>query len=106
MSTHPRRSAVLVAAAAGVIGAAVSDAQLWALRAAGIHVVEPKGGNAIASLFNTLQANWEWLIFTAAGLALAFVFGLMAFGSQRAPDRVFQIGAGLIGLLFIPTILH
>lgn len=106
MSTHPRHRAGLIAAAAGVIAVAMTDAQLWALKGAGLHVAEPPGGAAIARLFSTLQANWEWFIFIAAGLVLAFAFGMMAFGSQRAPDRIFTVGGGLLGLLFIPTILH
>jgi multidrug transporter EmrE-like cation transporter len=55
---------------------------------------------------STLQANWEWLILTGIGLALAIVFGLVIFGSQRAPEHVFRIAGGIIGIVVvIPAVL-
>lgn len=106
MSIHlPRRLAPIASFAVGV-AAAVGAFQLWALRAAGLNVVKPDGGTAIAQIVGQLQANWEWLIMTGIGLALAIVFGLVIFGSQRAPEHVFRIAAGIIGLIVvIPAIL-
>jgi hypothetical protein len=91
--------AVGVSAAAGVV-------QLWALKAAGLNIAEPDGGGAISGIINTLQANWEWLILTGIGLALSIVFGLVVFGSQRAPEHAFRIAGGIIGIVVvIPAVL-
>jgi multidrug transporter EmrE-like cation transporter len=80
--------------------------QLWALKAAGLVGVEPSGGDALASLVSTLQSNWEWLIMTGVGLAMMIVVGLVIFGSQRAPEHVFRIAGGIVGILvIIPAVL-
>jgi len=90
-------------AAASVLAASM---QLWALKAAGLNIAEPDGGGAISGIINTLQANWEWLILTGIGLALSIVFGLVVFGSQRAPEHVFRIAGGIIGIVVvIPAVL-
>jgi hypothetical protein len=100
-----RRVMALAATAAGVAGA-VCAFELWALKAAGLNIVKPEGGDAISQIVGQLQANWEWLIMTGIGLALAIVFGLVIFGSQRAPEHVFRIVGGIIGLIVvIPAIL-
>jgi hypothetical protein len=86
--------------------ATLSVFQLWALKAAGLVGVEPSGGDALSSLVSTLQSNWEWLIMTGVGLAMTIVVGLVIFGSQRAPEHVFRIAGGIVGILvIIPAVL-
>lgn len=95
----------LLALAVGA-NAALASLQLWALKAAGLNIAEPAGGGAISGIITTLQANWEWLILTGIGLALSIVFGLVVFGSQRAPEHVFRIAGGIIGIVVvIPAVL-
>jgi hypothetical protein len=95
--------------AVGVIAlaaTAVGDLPLCALKAAGLVGTEPSGGDALASLIATLQSNWEWLIATGVGLAMMIVVGLVIFGSQRAPEHVFRIAGGIVGILvIIPAVL-
>ena len=77
-----------------------------ALKAAGFTGSVPVGGKAIKSLISTLQSNWEWLIATGVGLVLVVVAGLMMFGSQRAPDHLFRVIAGVLMILVvIPAVL-
>ncbi len=55
---------------------------------------------------STLQCNCEWLIVTGVGLAMMIVVGLVIFGSQRAPEHVFRIAGGIVGILvIIPAVL-
>lgn len=66
----------------------------------------PVGGRVIKGLVSTLQSNWEWLIASGVGLVLVVVAGLMMFGSQRAPDHLFRVIAGvLLILVVIPAVL-
>jgi hypothetical protein len=96
-----RVAAVLTAAAI-----ASGSSHLLALKAAGLVGTEPSGGDALASLISTLQSNWEWLIATGVGLAMMIVVGLVIFGSQRAPEHVFRIAGGIVGILvIIPAVL-
>jgi type IV secretory pathway VirB2 component (pilin) len=77
-----------------------------ALKAAGFTGKVPVGGKVIQGLISTLQSNWEWLIATGVGLVLIVVAGLMMFGSQRAPDHVFRVIAGVLMILVvIPAVL-
>jgi hypothetical protein len=83
-----------------------AGSQLAALRAAGFTGKVPVGGKVIQGLIHTLQSNWEWLIATGVGLVLVVVAGLMMFGSQRAPDHLFRVIAGVLMILVvIPAIL-
>src|ERR1700722_11748766 len=103
--THHRR-ALLEGAAVVVLAAVVIVGQLWALKAAGLTVAEPSGGESINGRVATLQANWEGLVMTGVGLALAIVAGLVIFGSQRAPEHVFRIAGGIVMLIVvIPAVL-
>ena len=80
--------------------------ELAALKAAGFTGTAPVGGKVIESLVSTLQSNWEWLIATGVGLVLVVVAGLMMFGSQRAPDHMFRVIAGILMILVvIPAVL-
>jgi hypothetical protein len=80
--------------------------ELAALKAAGFTGKVPVGGRVIQDLIHTLQSNWEWLIATGVGLVLVVVAGLMMFGSQRAPDHLFRVIAGVLMILVvIPAIL-
>jgi hypothetical protein len=89
-------------AAAGLIG----SAQLWALKAAGLSGVAPKGGGAFAGLVRTLQQNWTWLVSTGLGLVLVLIAGLMVAGSRQAPDWLFRvIGGIMLILVVIPAVL-
>jgi multidrug transporter EmrE-like cation transporter len=43
---------------------------------------------------------------TGVGLAMMIVVGLVIFGSQRAPEHVFRIAGGIVGILvIIPAVL-
>jgi multidrug transporter EmrE-like cation transporter len=104
-AVHPVACRLTQIAAVSAI-ATVGSNQLWALKAAGLIGVEPSGGDALASLVSTLQSNWEWLIMTGVGLAMMIVVGLVIFGSQRAPEHVFRIAGGIVGILvIIPAVL-
>jgi hypothetical protein len=108
--THPRRlvsgSAPLASAGAAVTATLVT-LHLEALKAAGLNVAKPVGGTVLATLINTLQANWNWLLITGVGLIIAVIAGLVMFGSQRAPEHVFRIAGGLALLIVVgPAVLH
>ncbi len=95
------RTAALSAAAGGACAA-----QLWALKAAGLAGVSPKGGGAFAGLVRTLQQNWTWLVSTGLGLVLVLIAGLMVAGSRQAPDWLFRvIGGIMLILVVIPAVL-
>jgi hypothetical protein len=95
--------AVRVSAA---LAALYATGELAALKAAGFTGQVPAGGSVIKSLVRTLQSNWEWLIATGVGLVLVVVAGLMMFGSQRAPDHLFRVIAGVLMILVvIPAVL-
>ena len=83
-----------------------SSAQLWALKAAGLSGVAPRGGGAFAGLVRTLQQNWTWLVSTGLGLVLVLIAGLMVAGSRQAPDWLFRvIGGIMLILVVIPAVL-
>jgi uncharacterized membrane protein len=95
----PILSAVTIAMGCGVL-------QLAALKAAGFTGSAPKGASVITKLVSTLSSNWEWLIATGVGLVLVLIAGLMMFGSQRAPDHLFRVIAGImLVLVVIPAVL-
>jgi hypothetical protein len=92
----------VLSAAAGVATAA----ELWALKAAGLAGVAPKGGGAFAGLVRSLQQNWTWLVSTGLGLVLVLIAGLMVAGSRQAPDWLFRvIGGIMLILVVIPAVL-
>ena len=96
-------SAIRVSAA---LAALYAGSELAALKAAGFTGQVPVGGKVIQSLISTLQSNWEWLIATGVGLVMVVVAGLMMFGSQRAPDHLFRVIAGVLMILVvIPAVL-
>lgn len=83
-----------------------SSTRLWALKAAGLSGVAPKGGGAFAGLVRTLQHNWTWLVSTGLGLVLVLIAGLMVAGSRQAPDWLFRvIGGIMLILVVIPAVL-
>jgi integral membrane sensor domain MASE1 len=89
-----------------VLAVLYASGELAALKAAGFTGQVPVGGKVIRGLIHTLQSNWEWLIATGVGLVLVIVAGLMMFGSQRAPDHLFRVIAGVLMILVvIPAIL-
>ncbi|HUO69717.1 MAG TPA: hypothetical protein VMU39_02990 [Solirubrobacteraceae bacterium] len=95
--------AIRVGAALAAIHA---TGELAALKAAGFTGQVPTGGKVIKDLVGTLQSNWEWLIATGVSLVLVVVAGLMMFGSQRAPDHMFRVIAGVLMILVvIPAVL-
>ncbi len=98
-----RLLAPLVAATAMESAAAPS---LWALKAAGLSGIAPRGGGAFAALVRTLQENWTWLVSTGLGLVLVLIAGLMVAGSRQAPDWLFRvIGGIMLILVVIPAVL-
>lgn len=104
--SRPLSPLVLIAAAAGALALLGGASELAALKAAGLTGQMPVGGAVIQHLISTLQQNWIWLVVTGVSLALFLVFGLMALGSQRAPDYAVRIGAGVAGILIVaPAIL-
>ncbi|HEX8157213.1 MAG TPA: hypothetical protein VF526_07485 [Solirubrobacteraceae bacterium] len=92
-----------------VVLASIGDADpvgLAGLKAAGLTGAPPPNAKLIESLIGTMTSNWLWLVATGVGLVLVLVSGMLAFGSQRAPDVLFRViaGIGLI-LVVIPTAL-
>jgi hypothetical protein len=79
---------------------------MWALKAAGLHGLAPKGGGAFAGLVRTLEQNWIWLVATGLGLVLVLIAGLMVSGSRSAPDWLFRvIGGIMLILVVVPAVL-
>jgi hypothetical protein len=105
MRLHRRSQTRAIRLGAALAGLYVSG-ELAALKAAGFTGQVPVGGKVIKDLIGTLQSNWEWLIATGVGLVLVVVAGLMMFGSQRAPDHLFRVIAGVLMILVvIPAVL-
>ncbi len=101
-----RGGRVAVCVVLAVAPLCVVTLQLAALRAAGLTGVAPQGGGVITTLISTLTSNWEWLIGTGVGMVLMIIAGLMIFGSQRAPDYLFKVIAGIMLILIvIPAVL-
>jgi hypothetical protein len=97
------RSSYVFAAAVTLAGRVAGMA---ALRAAGLNGTAPPNAAIWRRLISTLTSNWEWLIGTGVGLVLTLIAGLMMAGSQRAPDRLFQvIGGIMLILIVIPAFL-
>ena len=96
---------VLLAAAVALL--ALADAYLLAgLRAGGLTGTPPPNAPLITSLIDKLTSNWLWLVGTGVGLVAVLAGGMMAFGSQRAPDVLFRVVAGIgIILIVIPSAL-
>ena len=93
-------------AAVELATSACCGAQLFALKAAGLHGVAPSGGGAFAGLVRTLQQNWIWLVSTGLGLVLVLIAGLMVSGSRQAPDWLFRvIGGIMLILVVVPAVL-
>ncbi len=93
-------TAVVVALLVGGVGG------LGALRAAGLNGTPPPDATTFKALIDTLTSNWEWLIATGVGLILSLIAGLMMIGSQRAPDHLFRVLAGIaLILIVIPAAL-
>jgi hypothetical protein len=91
---------------AGIAAAVAGSAHLWALKAAGLSGVAPKGGSAFAGLIKALEQNWIWLVSTGLGLVLVLIAGLMVSGSRNAPDWLFRvIGVIMLILVVIPAVL-
>jgi len=105
--SQPRLTTRRLPAGAGAAAIVwVAGAQLAALRAAGLNGVAPPHGSEFKALIATLTNNWIWLIATGIGLVLVLVIGLLIFGSQRAPDHLFRVIGGVMGLLIVvPAIL-
>jgi hypothetical protein len=83
-----------------------NSARLWALKAAGLAGVAPKGGGAFSGLVRTLQQNWTWLVSTGLGLVLVLIAGLMVAGSRQAPDWLFRVIGGIMLILGVtPAVL-
>ncbi len=78
------RSKLLVCRLGAGAGLAISFGPLWALKAAGLSGIAPKGGNAFVGLVRTLQQNWTWLVSTGLGLVLVLIAGLI--GSFRGSE--------------------
>jgi hypothetical protein len=94
------------ASLAGTVAAVLGPANLWALKAAGLSGVAPKGGSAFAGLVKSLEENWIWLVSTGLGLVLVLIAGLMVSGSRNAPDWLFRvIGGIMLILVVIPAVL-
>lgn len=101
-----RRSRSGLSRVCAVLALLYAAGELAALKAAGFTGQVPVGGKVIQDLISTLQSNWEWLIATGVSLVLVVVAGLMMFGSQRAPDHLFRVIAGVLMILVvIPAVL-
>jgi hypothetical protein len=108
-SSLSARSGWLVWLVLGVVLALIVCARgvgLAGLRAAGLTGTPPPNADLIKALIATMTSNWLWLVATGIGLVLVLVSGMMAFGSQRAPDVMFRVVAGIgLILVVIPTAL-
>jgi hypothetical protein len=100
--------AALAGAAVLALLACVDVVGLGGLKAAGLTGKPPPNAELIKSLIGTMTSNWLWLVATGVGLVLVLVLvaGMLAFGSQRAPDVLFRVVAGIgLILVVIPTAL-
>jgi hypothetical protein len=103
VSRRPALTAAVVLLAAL---AAVGACRLAGLKAAGLTGTPPPGASPFQALVGTLTQNALWLIVTGVGLVLTLVAGMMAFGSQRAPDVLFRVIAAIaLILIAIPAVL-
>lgn len=101
-----RQRLAALAGAAVVLLACMDVVGLGGLRAAGLTGKAPPNAELIKSLIATMTSNWLWLVATGVGLVLVLVAGMLAFGSQRAPDVLFRVVAGIgLILVVIPTAL-
>ncbi len=102
MPTRLRRCGALLS----TILAAGAIVQMAALRAAGLNGSPPPHAGLFQKLISTLTSNWEWLVATGIGLVLILLAGLMVFGDQRAPEKLFRVAGGiLVILVVIPAVL-
>ena len=100
------RSAWLALVAVLALIAGTQRVGLAGLKAAGLTGTPPPNAKLIESLIATMTSNWLWLVATGVGLVLVLVSGMLAFGSQRAPDVLFRVVAGIgLILVVIPTAL-
>jgi hypothetical protein len=98
-----RTITVLLIAGTAVLLFAVLEPhlELDALKAAGLMKAVPAGGGVWQQMLSSLQSDAEWFIGTGIGLMVVLVSGMLVFGSQRAPDHFFRIGAGVAGILIL-----
>ena len=107
LRTRLRTVPLSLAAAYGVLAAMLVGGQLAALKASGLVVIKPSGGNAFQAMVREVQGNWMWLLLTGVGLSIAIVGGLMMFGSQRAPEYLFKILGGIVIItVVLPGVVH
>jgi hypothetical protein len=100
------RVAWLVLAAVLALIVCMRGVGLAGLKAAGLTGTPPPNAKLIEALIATMTSNWLWLVATGVGLVLVLVSGMLAFGSQRAPDVLFRVVAGIgLILVVIPTAL-
>ncbi len=104
---HVSRRLTLLAAGGLLAALATFDiGVLGGLKAAGLVGTPPPGATVFQTLIGTLTQNALWLIVTGVGLVLTLVAGMMAFGSQRAPDVLFRVIAAIaLILIAIPAVL-
>jgi hypothetical protein len=105
LTARPRLAALAGAAVLALI-ACTDVVRLGGLKAAGLTGKPPPNADLVKSLIGTMTSNWLWLVATGVGLVLVLVAGMLAFGSQRAPDVLFRVVAGIgLILVVIPTAL-
>ncbi len=98
---HAPTAAMALPATLAIVGG-----RLAGLKAAGLTGTPPPGSDVFAALIGTLTSNALWLIVTGVGLVLTIVAGMLAFGSQRAPDILFRVIAAIaLVLVVIPAVL-
>ena len=107
LTPHVSRRLALIAAGALLAALVTLDlGVLGGLKAAGLVGTPPPGATVFETLIGTLTQNALWLIVTGVGLVLTLVAGMMAFGSQRAPDVLFRVIAAIaLILIAIPAVL-
>lgn len=110
--TAPTTTRALAHVSRGLLGAALvlvafaDSVMLAGLRAGGLTGTPPPNAPLITALLDKLTSNWLWLVGTGVGLVAVLAAGMMAFGSQRAPDVLFRVVAGIgIILIVIPSAL-
>jgi hypothetical protein len=98
---NPRPVIAAIAAGTYVL---VADAQLAALRAAGVNGNAPANAGAIKSFVSAITDNALWLIGTVATLAILVIGGLFFFGHSRAADYAAKIAVGAVIIVSAPGI--
>jgi type IV secretory pathway VirB2 component (pilin) len=96
------RTAAITALSAAY--AASAQAQMEALRAAGVTGKAPANATAITKFVSTITDNALWMIGTVAVLGVVVIGALFFFGHSRAADFAAKIALGAVIVVSAPGI--